>query len=89
MSPLRRYPPPFRQKPTAAERRRELLEDEADRLAHARPNEPPRPSPYTTCHDSIHLTHRFVYDRRGARRCEFCGRPEESCVVRVGTTKIP
>lgn len=79
--PLRRYPPPFRPKPTAAERRREREEDEADRLAHERPNEPPHPSPYTTCHDSVYLTHRFIPDGRGGRRCAYCRKPEERCLL--------
>jgi hypothetical protein len=67
---------------TRAERRRWQREEEADRLAHERPNEPPpRHTPYTTCHDSVYLTHRFIPDGRGGRRCAFCRKPEESCLL--------
>lgn len=79
--PFRRDPPPFTAKPSAAQRRREQLEDEVDRRTHQRPNDPPRPSPYTLCHDSVYLTHRFIPDPKTGRRCAFCRRPEEQCLL--------
>lgn len=83
MSPFKRYPPPFTPKPTAAERRRELLEDEADRQAHERPNVPPRLDPhYTVCTQSKYSTHRFVLGAGRVIRCEFCGRLEIDVRVR-------
>jgi len=70
-------------RPTRAQLRRELAEDERDRQRHERPNEPPpRVSPYTNCHDSVYLTHRFVADGHGGRRCVFCRRPEPQCLRR-------
>lgn len=66
-------------RPTAADRRRELLADEADRVAHERPNRPWRPDPiYTDCPQSKFSYHRFV-GPLGARRCEFCGAALEAC----------
>jgi len=79
---IKRYPAPFKLKPTAAERRREALEDEADRLAHMRPNVAPRyPDPaYDECGQSKYYTHRFVWSpMRAVILCEFCGRLETAC----------
>lgn len=64
---------------TRAQRRRWQQEDEADRRAHERPNEPPRQSPYTNCHDSAYLTHRFVPGPTG-ERCAFCRKLKRECL---------
>jgi len=72
----------FKRYPTAAERRRELAEDEADRLAHERPNIPPWDDrTFDACTESKYQTHQFsAIGADRVVRCAFCGRTFHACL---------